>query len=114
MNDFSTILQIALATLSIASLTGVGWTWGRVRGLEQRATSSEAEAVALRARVGDRDQTITTLQADIDALGRVVTGEAHLVALGHQIEEHHEAAEGHWGMVERTLVDMLEALRRPR
>ena len=118
----------ALAVIALALFAGVGFQRSRVANLEKRAddadkraTGSEQEAEALRRRVEDRDRTIEVqagqiaqLTIDLIALGKVVTGEAHIVALSHQLEEHHNTSETHWASVEGILVGIREDLRGGR
>lgn len=129
ISHFGTLLSVALGVIALASLAGVGFVGGRVKGLTERADSSDAEAAALRERLKDRDVTIDQLRRELDAevakcdtkvaalqseigvLSKVVTGEAHLAALQDQLDLHHKTALKELGTVEKTLELMLEALR---
>jgi chromosome segregation ATPase len=143
VQSFGALLNIALSVLSISTLAGLGLIYGRVKGLDQRAASADAEAEALRKRVADRDEQITELtedftaykaesertllaakvaadtkvaqlERDLEAIGRVVTNEAHIVALQHQIEEHHAVAVTALDRIQEiksTLVEIRDALR---
>lgn len=136
MENFGALLNVALAVLSISTLAGLGLVTGRVRGLTQRAESADAEAVSLRARVTDRDAelaevrtefatykseaekellaaktaaetTVAQLERDLEAIGRVVTNEAHIVALQHALEDHHAAALAGLKEIETKLTQIL-------
>lgn len=112
MDDFGRILNVVLAVVSIAALGGVGYVRGRIGDLREQLTDARAEISDLDRRLtkvtAERDQTAT----DLDALSRVVTGEAHWVAIGTQLDTHHTEATTHWTRDEKLLGDILEAIRR--
>lgn len=56
--------------------------------------------------------TIKAQAAQIDALGKVVTGEAHLVAIGDLLTEHHAEAKANWVLVTGTLGHVDETMER--
>lgn len=63
---------------------------------EKRITQLEAERTRDKAELAGKD-------AQIDALGKVVTGEAYLVAISDQIAQHHSEAVRQWTHVTTTL-----------
>lgn len=119
MEDFTRLLTIALAVVSIATLAGLGLLRGVVTGLreslkdareeiadkDRRLTAAEAQMTAAQAQVG-------SLRNDLGALGRVVTGEAHWVAIGDKLDLHHTRAEEHWTRDEATLVQIRDLLNK--
>lgn len=103
--DLGGLLSTALAIVSIATLAGLGLLRGTVTNLreqlrderEARAADraqkvdDEAEHVKERAewtaKTATKDARIAELEADNAALGRVVTGEVHLVSLSQRLED---------------------------
>lgn len=91
-------------------------------------TTLRASNTDLRERVKeleDKDRrnevTITDLRAQAEALGKVVTGEAHLVAIGDLLTEHHTEAKDAWAHmgstlthVDETMTDLAEVLREDK
>lgn len=78
---------------------------------EKRITFLEAKSVR-------DDATILAQAGQIDALGKVVTGEAHLVVITDLLTEHHAEAVKSWTHVgatlehvDATMVDLVETLR---
>lgn len=61
----------------------------------------------------DKLKVLSGQQAsDLAALGRVITGEAHLTALGDQLDQHHAEAKDYWKQDAATSSEMLSALKR--
>lgn len=56
--------------------------------------------------------TVDQQASDIAALGRVVTGEVHLVALGDRLDEHHAEARDYWHRDEQISARTLKAIER--
>jgi chromosomal replication initiation ATPase DnaA len=130
MDHLGSLLTTGLAILSIATLAGLGLTRGLVINLRESLAdaraeiadkdrrASEAQAESDR-RLGDAEAEIAKVKAqnavqanDLIALGRVVTGEAHWVAIGHKLDEHHDEAKIHWANDEETMRKMLTALEK--
>lgn len=113
------LIQTALGVFAIASLAGLGLMRTTVTNLrenlkdareeigdkDRRLSAAEAEIVKLNARA-------TSQANDLNALGRVVTGEAHWVAIGQKLDEHHSEAVTHWSVDEEKLSAILAALLR--
>ena len=101
--DFSGVLQTVLAITTIIGVALAGLQRGVVTNL--RETNKD-----LRDRNGDlekeRDEAVrgwdaervksTNLESDLGALGRVVTNEVQILALGEQLGDYHEEAKGFW------------------
>jgi capsule polysaccharide export protein KpsE/RkpR len=96
--ELGELLSAALAIITIATLTGAGLMRGTVIDLREKLVDADAEVARIKAaRAEDNaehaefkakaDALITQLQADHSALARVVTGEAHLVAILDLLEE---------------------------
>jgi hypothetical protein len=119
MHGVGDLLTTALSVLSLATLAGLGLLRGTVVNLREQLKDSREETAALRATRAD-DQAeraedhakIARLSADLEAVGRVARGEAHWVAIGHQLEEHHEKATVHWERDEELLNRIVDELRR--
>lgn len=110
-------LTTAIGVVSLASFAGVGFMRGRVLDLRAQLTESRAETDSLRAsRAEDRAELertkgdLKSCRSDLDALTRVVTGEAHWVALGQHLDEHHQEARAHWVRSEANTQRMIAAL----
>ena len=70
--------------------------------------------------VRDKD-TISTQAGQIDALGKVVTGEVHLVAIIDLLTEHHTEAVRNWarvsgiiGHIDKSQAEVIAALRESK
>jgi hypothetical protein len=90
----------------------------RSRPSEASATSGAASAT--REEIADKDRRLTKvtteaqqLRTDLDALSRVVTGEAHWTAIGDKLDEHHRDAEGHWTDEKTLLEEIRDRLPAP-
>jgi hypothetical protein len=126
--DFSALLSTALSIMAIASLAGLGLTRGRILNLQESLKEARADTEAIRAsRADEREERarekleeaaaradlearVVQLAADLDTLGRTVTGEAHLVAILQSQEEHHVNAVAHWQAESDQTKALLEAL----
>lgn len=117
--DLGRLLNVVLAVVSVGALGGVGYVRGRIGDLRDQLKDARDEIADLDRRLtkvtAERDQTAN----DLDALSRVVTGEAHWVAIGQKAEElgdkldvHHTEAEVHWGKDEQLLQGILDAIKR--
>lgn len=98
-------ISIALTILSVASIAGIGLQRGRVVNAREllreeredhdrtrlRLNNAEVdhakEMADAKAELSAKDAEISSLGTEIVALQRVVTGEAHLVAIGDRIED---------------------------
>lgn len=96
-------LQTALSIFALASLVGLGLLRGTVTNLRENLKDAREE-------IADKDRRLTAVEAengrlrnDLDALGRVVTGEAHWTAIGELLTHHHDEASGHWQQGEELL-----------
>lgn len=94
---FATLL---LAVITLSTAAGVGFQRGKIgqlRGeLAEEHERSDRQAGELREARAETEQ----LRTDLNALGRVVVGEAHWVAIGRQITEHHEESLRRWTHME--------------
>lgn len=117
LTNLGSFLQVASGVLVITSLAGVGLMRARVTNLADRVND-------LRGEVADKDRQLAELHAlrvkdkaervrqghDIDALRRVVTGEAHWISIGRELDEHHTAAMTHFAAAEELLGRILQAM----
>lgn len=114
MNDFGVgqILTIALAILAIATAAGFGLQRGRISSLREQLDDSRKEVVDLDRRLGVEKSRGDQLATDLAALGRIVTGEAHWVAIGEKLDIHHAEAETHWTRDEKLLAEIRDEIRK--
>jgi hypothetical protein len=73
----------------------------------------------LRARLGDVEAKLAeetlrheVTRADLAALGRVVTGEAHWVAIEDQLGTHHKAVTTRLDRIVKLVHEIIDALRK--
>jgi chromosome segregation ATPase len=111
--DLGRLLNIALAVVAIATLGGFGYVRGRIGDLRDQLKDAREE-------IADKDRRLTKvtteaqqLRTDLDALSRVVTGEAHWTAIGDKLDEHHRDAEGHWTDEKTLLEEIRDRLPAP-
>lgn len=110
-DSLGSFLQTASAVLVVTSLAGLGLMRATVVNLRESLAD-------LRSEVADKDRQNADLKAetarqgsDLDALKRVVTGEAHWVAIGQKIDAHDAAARSHWSADEELLGLILQTMR---
>lgn len=115
LTPLSTFVLLLLSVITLATAAGVGFQRGKIAKLNSDLTEADARAGRL-----ERDLTATraelaTARTDLDALGRVVTGEAHWVAIGDKLDTHHDEAMTHWSAEQSTLDRIATALeKRPK
>lgn len=109
-DNLGNFLQVASGILVISSLAGLGLMRGTIVNLRENLADARAE-------IADKDRRITQLETDrtvdrgdLDALRRVVTGEAHWTAIEQKLEQHHDAAVHHWQADEELLGMILQSL----
>lgn len=90
--DVGNLLTTVLAVLAITTAGGLGLMRGTVTNLRENLRDARDEIQDKDRRLTECEKRTTQLSSDLDALSRVVTGEAHWVALEGQLEEHHREA----------------------
>lgn len=114
MEDFGRLLTIGLAIVSIATLAGLGLLRGVVTGLRENLKDARDEIADKDRRLTESEAKIVVLTNDLDALARVVTGEAHWVAISDKLDSHHREAVTHWTHDENLLREIRDRLpQRP-
>lgn len=110
MEDLGRLLSIGLAILSLATAAGLGLQYGTVQRLRGSLKDSDDEMGRKDRRLTDAEAEVEKLKTDLSALARVVTGEAHWVAIGAKLDEHHDLAETHWTKDEQLLAEIRDRL----
>lgn len=109
-DGLGSFVQAALGIIAIASLAGVALQRANVKGLRERLDDYDKEVAEKDRRLTDAELEIAKLHAlnetqkhDLEALGRVVTGEAHWEAVTSRLEE-----------IEHKLSSIHDAIRGPK
>lgn len=113
--EFPAWISTALGILTIATVAGLGFTRSRVVDLREQLSDSREEVKSLKASRTEDQAKMKVLEADLAALSKIVTGEAHWVAIGETLDTHHDAASAHWRAEHALLEDIRDELkdRRP-
>lgn len=85
--DIGSLLTTALSIISIATLAGLGLLRGTVTNLRESLKDAREDIADKDRRHFDDENTIHRQKSDLEALARVVTGEAHWVALGDKMDK---------------------------
>lgn len=112
--DLGSLLTTALGVLAIATAAGLGLMRGTVTNLRESLADSRADNADLRARQAEHKTKIDQQATQLEALGKVVTGEVHWMAISGLLDEHHDEARAHWRKAETVNAEMLAALRAIR
>lgn len=113
MDDIGKLLTIALGVLAIATAAGFGLQRGRISAQDKRIETLQGQLGDSDDELGRKDRRLTEtvaelakVKTDLAALARVVTGEAHWVAIGEKLDNHHDEASTHWAKDEAILGDV--------
>lgn len=108
-------LLTILAVGGCALLYGVQTTLRANNGdLDKRVAILEAEGVRKDAQIAAQQKEIDGQRAELATLGKVVTGEAYLVAISDLVTEHHAQAVREWQTINGTLTEILGLLKKDR
>lgn len=110
--EWSQLLSIALTVSTVGTLAGLGLLRGTVTNLREQLRDERDLSASLRQQRTEDRSKIDQLTTDLNALGRVVTGEAHWIAIGQQLDVHHDAAAEHWRIERDLLTDVRDELRK--
>lgn len=114
MKELGTLLTIGLGILALATAAGFGLQRGTVQRLREQLKDSDDEMVRKDRRLGAAETELVQVRTELAALARVVTGEAHWIAIGQKLDEHHEQAETHWTRDEQLLAEIRDRLPEKR
>lgn len=112
MEQFTTYAGWILAIITLATAAGVGFQRGKIAQLRGELTEADARADRLASELSDTQTKLASTNTQLEALAKVVTGEAHWTAISHTLDEHHLKAEQHWTNEQQLLqrvVQLLEA-----
>lgn len=116
--DLGNLLSTAMGVMALASLAGVGLMRGTVTALRENLDDARKDnadvdrRLAIETREREAAQAeVAQLRVELGALGRVVTGEAHWVAIGQTLDTHHEEAQNHWLVGEGLLTEIRDLLK---
>jgi uncharacterized coiled-coil protein SlyX len=102
--DVNNLVTTALSIVSIATLAGLGLLRGTVTNLRENLKDARDEITDKERRLTEAEKTIATQKSDLAALGRVVTGEDKIDALGHRMERK-------FGELMASVKDLLDLVR---
>lgn len=109
--DLGTLLSTALAVVALATAAGLGLMRGTVTNLREQLADTRASNAEMRQERAEDRAEIATLHTQLDALGKVVTGEVHWLAISDLLDEHHGEARAYWTRAEGNAAEMLSTLR---
>jgi chromosome segregation ATPase len=115
LGSLGTFATLLLAVIALGAAAGVGFQRGKIGRLEKDLDRATTRADRAETRVEKVEGELHQCRSDLDALGRVVTGEAHWTAIGQMLEEHHGDATDYWrrhGETLERIAEIVEAYRR--
>lgn len=112
LTPLSTFVLLLLSVITLATAAGVGFQRGKIAKLRGDVTEAEERATRLERTLTETRTELALARTDLQALGRVVTGEAHWIAIGDQLETHHTEAMQHWEGEQSTLERIALAVER--
>ncbi len=115
MDDLGSFGTLLLAAITLATAAGVGFQRGKIAKLRGELDEADKRANRISAELTDTRTALDQCRSDLDALGRVVTGEAHWNAISDQLGDHDKAAREHWRAqleILSKVAEVVEAYRR--
>lgn len=94
--DLGDLLSLALAVVAISTLAGYGLLRGNVQNLRDQLKDEREARESLTGRFTEMKTENTDLRGKVKVLEGIVTGEVHWVALGSQLDHHHQEAKEYW------------------
>ena len=110
MNDLGTFVTLLIGAITLATAAGLGWQRGKILRLKTERDEDRVRADRADTRADKLEEELHQCQSDLSALGRVVTGETHWVAIGELLEHHHGEAKENWVETRGLLLKGLEDL----
>ena len=105
------LLNTALSIVAIATLAGLGLLRGTVTNLRENLKDLREDNADKDRRHDEDEKTISRLTGDLDALARIVTGEARLSELGEMLKEHNSNALTLLAEIQTTLDVIVAAIK---
>ena len=112
LGDFGTFATLLLAVIALGAAAGVGFQRGKIGRLEKDLDRANGRADRAEQRVEKLEGDLHQCRSDLDALSRVVTNEAHVTAIGHQLDEHHEEAMKQWRKQDTVLEKVADGIAK--
>lgn len=109
----SEFVVLLLAVITLGTAAGVGLQRGKISRLRGDVTESEERADRFEKLLLEARTELAQTKTDLAALGRVVTGEAHWVAIGDKLDHHHDEAMIQWKRERDALERIAVAVERP-
>lgn len=114
MDNLGNFVTVLLAVITLSTAAGVGFQRGKIGRLRGELNEAHSKSDRLSGEVGQLRDDNGRLRSDLEALSRVVTGEIHWTAIGHQLDEHHTDSVQHWERHEELLKRMAEIVETYR
>lgn len=111
-NDAGSFATLLLAVITLSTAAGVGFQRGKIGQLRGELAEEHERSDRQAGELKDARSEVEQLRNDLTALSRVVTGEAHWVAIGSQLSEHHQESIVRWTHMEEALERIAAATER--
>lgn len=106
MGDVAHVLSVVFPVLTIIIGAACALQYSIVTTLRASNTDLRERVKELEDKDSRNEVTIAGQVAELAALGKVVTGEVHLVAITDLLEHHHAESVRIWADVQTTLVNV--------
>lgn len=103
-------VTLLLTVITLSTAAGVGFQRGKIGQLRGELSEERDRRERQGHELIDARAETEQLRTDLDALGRLVTGEAHWVSIGHDLAEHHQESVRRWERMEGILERIASAI----